>query len=71
MDYVALSREVATRVDFDVRPFERLVQHARHEVQIPAAEVTPVLLGVLDALGRLVAHLDRSGGTGRSPGVTT
>lgn len=71
MDYAVLSHDVATRVGFDARPFERLVQHARHNVQIPAVEVTPILLGVLDGLGRLVAHLDRSSGTGRSPGVTT
>jgi hypothetical protein len=63
MDYLALSREVATLAAFDVRPFERLVQHARRDVQIPVGEVTPVLTGVLDAMGRLVMFLDRAGGS--------
>ncbi len=71
MDYLQLSREVATLAGFDARPFERLVQHARREVQIPVAEVTPVLTGVLDAMGRLVAYLDRAGGSARSAGVTS
>ncbi len=70
MDYLELSREVATIAGFDVQPFERLVQHARREVQIPVAEVRQVLTGVLDALGRLVAYLDRAGGSARSAGVT-
>ena len=63
MDYVQLSHEVATLADFDARPFERLVQHVRHDVQIPLSDVTTVLTGVLDGMGRLVAHLDRAGGT--------
>ncbi len=63
MDYVQLSHEVATLAGFDVRPFERLVQHVRREVQIPLGDVTGVLTGVLDGMGRLVAHLDRAGGT--------
>ncbi len=63
MDYVRLSHEVATLAGFDARPFERLVQHVRHEVQIPLSDVTSVLTGVLDGMGRLVAHLDRAGGT--------
>ncbi|MDZ7630922.1 MAG: hypothetical protein U5K74_06090 [Gemmatimonadaceae bacterium] len=70
MDYLQLSREVATLAGFDATPFERLVQHARRDVQIPVTEVTPVLTGVLDAMGRLVAHLDRAGGNARS-GVTS
>ncbi len=71
MDYLQLSRDVATLVGFDSRPFERLVQHARREVKIPVTEVTPVLTGVLDAMGRLVAHLDRAGGSARSAGVSS
>ena len=63
MDYVQLSHEVATLAGFDARPFERLVQHVRREVQIPLSDVTTVLTGVLDGMGRLVAHLDRAGGT--------
>lgn len=62
MDYVRLSHDVATLAAFDVRPFERLVRHARREVQIPVSDVTQVLTGVLDAMGRLVAYLDRAGG---------
>lgn len=71
MDYLQLSREVATLAGFDVRPFERLVQHARRDVQIPVSDVTSVLTGVLDAMGRLVAYLDRAGGSARSAGVTS
>jgi hypothetical protein len=71
MDYLDLSREVAALAGFDAKPFERLVQHARRSVQIPAAEVTPVLTGVLDAMGRLVAHLDRAGGSARPTGGTS
>jgi hypothetical protein len=63
VDYVKLSQQVAMRAGFDVRPFERLVQHARREVQIPASDVNAVLTGVLDAMGRLVAFLDRAGGS--------
>lgn len=68
MDYLELSRAVATLAAFDARPFERLVQHARREVQIPLGEVRPVLVGVMDALGRLTAHLDRASGNARSTG---
>jgi hypothetical protein len=71
MDYLELSREVATLAGFDARPFERLVQHARREVKIPVSDVTSVLTGVLDAMGRLVAYLDRAGGSARSAGVTS
>jgi hypothetical protein len=62
-DYVELSQAVARQAGFDARPFERLVLHARREVQIPVGEVTPVLTGVLEAMGRLVAYLDRVGGS--------
>jgi hypothetical protein len=65
-DYVALSQAVATVAGFDAAPFERLVQHARRDVQIPQADVTSVLTGVLDAMGRLVAFLDGAGGTAPS-----
>lgn len=67
MDYRQLSRDVAALAGFDARPFERLVQHARQDVQIPPGEVTPVLLGVLEAMGRLVAYLNRMDGRMRSP----
>ena len=62
-DYVRLSQGVAARAGFDAQPFERLVQHARRAVQIPVGEVQSVLIGVLDAMGRLVAYLDRAGGS--------
>ncbi len=71
MDYVQLSREVATLAAFDATPFERLVQHARREVQIPVSDVTAVLTGVLDAMGRLVAHLDRAAAIARSDATTS
>lgn len=63
MDYVRLSEDVATRVGFDARPFERLVLHGRRDVQIPVSDVTQVLTGVLDAMGRLVAYLDHASGS--------
>jgi hypothetical protein len=63
MDYVKLSHEVATLAGFDAMPFERLVLHARRDVQIPVSDVTSILTGVLDAMGRLVAYLDRAGGS--------
>ena len=62
-DYVRLSQDVAAIAGFDAQPFERLVQHARRAVQIPVGEVRSVLIGVLDAMGRLVAYLDRAGGS--------
>jgi hypothetical protein len=52
-------------------PFERLVQHARHAVQIPLSDVTPVLTGVLDAMGRLVAFLDGARGSAPSGEVAS
>ena len=63
MDYVKLSHEVATLAGFDAKPFERLVLHARRDVQIPVSDVPSILTGVLDAMGRLVAYLDRAGGS--------
>ncbi len=62
-DYVKLSQEVATLAGFDAKPFERLVLHARRDVQIPVSDVPSILAGVLDAMGRLVAYLDRAGGS--------
>ena len=70
-DYVELSQAVGTLAGFDAKPFERLVQHARHAVQIPASDVTLLLTGVLHAMERLVAFLDRAGGSARSDGVAT
>lgn len=70
-DYVQLSLDVATMAGFDVVPFERLVRHARREVQIPAADVTSVLTGVLNAMERLVAYLDRAGGSARAGGAVS
>ena len=55
-----LSLDVATRAGFDARPFERLVQHARREVQIPVSDVTAILTSALDAMGRLVAFRSKS-----------
>ena len=71
LDYALLSREVAALGEFDAVPFERLVQHARREVQIPVTDVTTVLTGVLDAMGRLVAFLDRVGGSTRAGRVAS
>ena len=63
IDYVKLSHEVSMLAAFDVQPFERLVRHARREVQIPLGEVTSILTGVLEGMGRLVAYLDRARGS--------
>lgn len=63
MDYAQLSHDVALLAGFSAAPFERLVRHTRREVQIPVSDVTSVLTGVLDGMGRLVAYLDRAGGT--------
>ncbi len=71
LDYAKLSSAVAVLAAFDGVPFERLVQHARREVQIPASDVTLVLTGVLQAMGRLVAYLDDAGGTASSDEVTS
>jgi hypothetical protein len=62
MDYAQLSKDVAAIAGFSATPFERLVHHARRDVQIPVSDVTTVLTGVLDGMGRLVAYLDRAGG---------
>ncbi len=68
MDYRELSAAVATLAGFDVTPFQRLVLHARREVQIPQQDVRAVLVGVMDALTRLTAHLDRASGSARLAG---
>jgi len=65
-DYVLLSQEVGALAGLDATPFERLVQHARREVQIPVSDVTSVLTGVLIGMERLVAYLDRAGGSART-----
>lgn len=65
-DYVRLSQSIGALADFDATPFERLVQHARREVQIPVPDVTSVLTGVLTGMERLVAYLDRAGGSVRT-----
>jgi len=65
-DYVQLSQEVGALAGLDAIPFERLVQHARREVQIPVSDVTSVLTGVLIGMERLVAYLDRAGGSART-----
>lgn len=70
-DYIALSGQVALLAGFDAAPFERLVQHARRAVQIPASDVTSVLTGVLHAMERLVAFLDGAGGTASSGEVAS
>lgn len=67
-DYLKLSQHVAELAAFDARPFEQLVHHARRDVQITAGEVSPVLTGVLTAMGRLVAYLNRAGGSARPDG---
>jgi hypothetical protein len=71
MDYVQLSGDVAALANFDATPFVRLVKHARRDVQIPLTDAGAVLGGVLEAMGRLVAYLDRAGGSARSAARTS
>jgi len=65
-DYVRLSQEVGGLASLEAKPFERLVQHARREVQIPASDVPSVLTGVLIGMECLVAYLNRAGGIART-----
>lgn len=65
-DYLQLSRDVGALASLDATPFERLVQHARREVQIPVPDATSVLTGVLIGMEQLVAYLDRAGGSART-----
>ena len=58
-DYDRLSRDVATRVGFDVAPFARVVRHVRGETKISSSEVAPVLAGYVDGMNQLVRYLDR------------
>ena len=58
-DYDRLSRDVATRVGFDVAPFVRVVRHVRGETKISSSEVAPVLAGYVDGMNQLVRYLDR------------
>jgi hypothetical protein len=58
-DYDRLSRDVATRVGFDVAPFARVVRHVRGGDKISSSEVATVLAGYVDGMNRLVGYLDR------------
>src|SRR5829696_895764 len=58
-DYDRLSRDVATRVGFDVAPFGRVVRHVRGGEKIGSSEASGVLAGYLDGMQRLVSYLDR------------
>ena len=58
-DYDRLSRDVSTRVGFDVGPFSRVVRHVRGAEKIGASDATMVLTGYIDGVQRLVSYLDR------------
>lgn len=60
-DYDRLSRDVATRVGFDVTPFARVVRHVRGGggEKISSSDVVPVLSGYIDGMHQLVRYLDR------------
>jgi hypothetical protein len=58
-DYDRLSRDVSTRVGFDVGPFSRVVRHVRGAEKIGASDATMVLTGYIDGVQRLVSSLDR------------
>ena len=58
-DYDRLSRDVASRVGFEVDPFTRVVRHVRGEQKIGSSDVSVVLAGYIAGVQRLVAYLDR------------
>jgi hypothetical protein len=62
-DYIELSRNVGALAGFDAVPLERLIRHARKETQIAESDAGAVLRGVLIAMERLAAYLDRAGGS--------
>jgi hypothetical protein len=58
-DYDRLSRDVASRVGFDVEPVVRVVRHVRGGEKLGSSDVPNVLAGYIAAVQRLVAYLDQ------------
>ena len=58
-DYEALSQAVARRAGFDAEPFVKVVRHVRGQARLTNEETAAVLAAYLQAVERLVAHLDR------------
>jgi hypothetical protein len=58
-DYEALARQVAAAAGFDAAPFVRVVRHRRGTEPLAADAAEAILAGYLEALGALVAYVDR------------
>lgn len=58
-DNEAVVREVATVAGFDAAPFVRVIRHARGVDRIAPDAAESILAAYLDALGKLVAFVDR------------
>jgi hypothetical protein len=58
-DYEALAALVGREAGFDAAPFVRVVRHVRGSERVPPEAAESVLASYLDALGALVAYVDR------------
>jgi hypothetical protein len=61
-DYEALAAQVGREAGFDPAPFVRVVRHVRGTEKLAPEAAEGILAAYLDALGALVAHIDRFGG---------
>ena len=58
-DYEALAAQGGADAGFDPAPFVRVVRHVRGTEKLPPDAAEGILAAYLDALGALVAHIDR------------
>ena len=58
-DYEALAADAGRVAGFDPAPFVRVVRHTRGTEKLPPEAAEGILSAYLDALGSLVAHIDR------------
>ena len=58
-DYEALAEQVGKAAGFDPAPFVRVVRHTRGSEKLAPDAAEGILGAYLDALGALVAHVDR------------
>jgi hypothetical protein len=58
-DYEALAAQVGARAGFDPAPFTRVVRHVRGTERLSTDAAEGILAAYLDALGALVAYIDR------------